>query len=154
MDRIYSNLAIHVITWVCLSIFLPLLPIGLGILVARLQIVEVKLVDLLNGIELLLISLGLVTATGIDISQVRIDRSARPLAFFCIRLLLILLGIGSIIMLTLIYVDENVVNMEFDKMTKFSIVGILAMSATLVTVVLQLYVGYIRSKRSIEDTGS
>jgi len=116
-------------------------------------VAEVSLFDLLNGIELLLISLGLVTATGIDFSQARIERSARPLAFFCIRLLLILLGVGSIILLTLIYVDENVIDMEFDTTTKFSFVGILAVSVTLVTVVLQLYIGYIRYRRRIEDTG-
>ncbi|MDE2774608.1 MAG: hypothetical protein OXI77_01590 [Chloroflexota bacterium] len=154
MDKTYSHLIIHVITWVCLSILLPLLPIGLGILIARLQVVEVSFIELLNGIELLLISLGQVTATGIDISQANIDRSARPLAFFCIRLLLILLGIGSIILLTLIYVDENVTNMKFDTATKFSFVGILAVSVSLVTVVLQLYIGYIRYRRSIEDSGS
>lgn len=153
LGRTYSNLIIHLITWVCLSIFLPLLPIGLGILIATLQVAEVSLFDLLNGIELLLISLGLVTATGIDFSQARIERSARPLAFFCIRLLLILLGVGSIILLTLIYVDENVIDMEFDTTTKFSFVGILAVSVTLVTVVLQLYIGYIRYRRRIEDTG-
>jgi len=117
-------------------------------------VVEVSFIELLNGIELLLISLGQVTATGIDISQANIDRSARPLAFFCIRLLLILLGIGSIILLTLIYVDENVTNMKFNTATKFSFVGILAVSVSLVTVVLQLYIGYIRYRRSIEDSGS
>ncbi len=115
--------------------------------------VEVYLFDLLNGIELLLISLGLITATGIDFSQAIIDRSARPLAFFTIRLLLIFLGTGSIILLTLIYVDVNVVNMEFDTVTKFVFVGILAVSVTLVTLVLQLYIGYIRYKRSTEDIG-
>lgn len=154
MERARSNLIIHLVTWICLSIFLPLLPIGLGILIATLQLVEVSLLDLPNGIELLLISLGLITATGIYLSQTNIDRAARPLTFFFIRLLLILLGIGSIILLTLIYVDANVIDMEFDTNTKFLFVGILAVSVMLVTIVLQLYIGYIRYRRRIEETGS
>ena len=154
LDRTISNLVIHLVTWVCLSILLPLLPIGLGILIATLQVVEVSLFELLNGVELLLISLALVTATGIDLSQATIDRSARPLEFFLIRLLLILLGIGSVILLTLIYVDENVIDMKFDKVTKFSAVGILAVSASIVTVILQLYIGNIRYRDGVEGTSS
>lgn len=153
MDRDYSNLIIHVVTWICLTIFLPLLPIGLGILIAALQHVEVSPFNLLSGIELSLISLGLVTATGIDLSQVRIQRSARPLVFFVIRLFLILLGTGSIILLTLVYVDVYVIDMSFDNNTKIKFVGILALSTALFTVALQLYIGYFRYRRGVEESG-
>ena len=154
MDRAYSSLIIHLVSWICLSIFLPLLPIGLGILIATLQLVEVSLLDLLTGIELLLISLGLITTTGIDLSRTSFDRSTRPLTFFFIRLLLILLGIGSIILLTLIYVDANVIDMKFDSNTKFFFVGILTVSVTLATVVLQTIIGYTRYARNAEDADS
>jgi len=123
-------------------------------LIATLQLVEVSLLDLLNGVELLLISLGLITATGIDLSRTVFDRSARPLTFFFIRLLLILLGVGSIVLLTLIYVDANVIDMQFDTDTKFFFVGILAVSIALVTVVLQTIIGYTRYSRNAEDADS
>jgi len=154
MHRPISNLIIHLVTWICLSIFLPLLPIGLGILIAALQNVQVSPFNLLNGIELCLISLGLVTATGIELSQAQIRRSARPLIFFVIRLFLILLGIGSIILLTLIYVDLYVIDMSFDINRKFAFVGLLALTVALVTVILQLYIGYIRYIKSAEGTNS
>lgn len=154
MDRVYSNLFIHLVLWICLSIFLPLLPIGLGILIATLQQVEVTLFDLLDGIELLLISLGLVTATGIDLSKARSEWSRRALQFFLIRLLLILLGIGNIILLTLIYVNDRVTDLRFDTGTKFTFVVILAVAISLITVVLQLHIGYIRHKRSMEEATS
>ena len=147
-----SDLIIHFILWICLSIFLPLLPIGLGILIAGLQQVEVSWFDLLDGIELLLISLGLVTATGIDLSQGKIDWPRRPLLFFLIRMLLILLGIANLILLTLIYVDDRVTDLQFDTETKFSFVMMLAVAISLATVVIQLYIGYIRYKRSTEET--
>ncbi len=154
MHRPISNLIIHLVTWICLSIFLPLLPIGLGILIAALQNVQVSPFNLLNGIELCLISLGLVTATGIDLSRVRIQRSARPLISFVIRLILILLGISSIILLTLVYVDVYVIDMDFDRNTKFAFVGLLALTVALVTVVLQLYIGYTRYRMSAEEANS
>ena len=154
MDQTYSKLVIHVVTWICLSILLPLLPIGLGVLIATLQVIEVSIWNLLNGIELLLISLGLITATGIDFFGTSFDRSARLLTFFFIQLLLIFLGIGSIILLTLIYVDAHVIDMKFDTDTKFFFVGILAVSVTLVTVVLQTIIGYTRYSRNAEDANS
>ncbi len=154
MDRFHSNLVIHVITWILLSIGLPLLPIGIGIMIALLQKVEISLVDLLNGVELSLISLGLVTATGIDLSQATIQRSARPLVFFIIRLVLVLLGAASIILLTLIYVDIQMNEVEFDKDTKMGFVAILAISAALFTVALQLYIGYFRYRRGVEESDS
>lgn len=154
MDRLRSDLVIHVITWILLSIGLPLLPIGIGIMIALLQKVEVSLVDLLNGVELSLISLGLVTATGIDLSRAAIQRSARPLVFFIIRLALVLLGAASIILLTLIYVDIQMTEVEFDKNRKMCFVVILALSAVLFTVALQLYIGYFHYRRGIEESDS
>ena len=145
---------IHFVLWICLSICLPLLPIGLGVLIAALQQVEISLFNLLDGIELLLISLGLGTATGIDLSQVRSAWSDRDLPYFLIRLLLILLGIGNIILLTLIYVNDRVTDLRFDTETKFIFVGILAVSISLITVVLQLHIGYIRSRRGVEEASA
>lgn len=140
--------------WICLSIFLPVLPIGLGILIAVLQQVDVSLFDLLDGIELLLISLGLVTATGIDLSQSRIYWSTRTLLYFFIRLALVLLGIGNLILLTLIYVDVRVTDLKFDTGAKFGFVGALVVSISLVTIALQLYLGYIRYMKSTEAASS
>ena len=149
-----SKLIIHFVMWICLSVFLPLLPFGLGILIAILQQVELSIHELLDGIELLLISLALVTATGIDLSQSSIDWSARTLLYFFVRLALVLLGIGNLILLTLIYVDVRIANLSFDTGTKFALVGVLAVSISIVTVVLQLCLGYNRYMRSTEAATS
>lgn len=149
-----SKLIIHLVFWICLSIFLPVLPIGLGILIAILQQADVSIFNLLDGIELLLISLGLVTATGIDLSQSTIDWSTHILLYFFIRLALVLLGIGNLILLTLIYVDVRVADLRFVTETKFAFVGVLAVSISLVTIALQLYLGYIRYMRRTEETTS
>lgn len=154
MDRRYSNLIIHLVTWICLSIILPLLPIGIGIAIAALRQVEISLFDLINGVEVLLISLGLVTATGIDLSHAKFQRSARPLVFFMIRLVLIFLGTASIILLTLIYVDIQMKEVAFDNNTKVRFVGTLGISAALFTVALQLYIGYLRNRRGVEESNS
>ena len=82
LDRMRDHLIIHLILWVLLSILLPLLPIGLGILIAALKQIEVSVFDILNGIELLLISLGLVTATSIELWRSNIDWSSRILFRF------------------------------------------------------------------------
>lgn len=45
--------------------------------------------------------------------------SRRTLPFFLIRLLLFLLGMGNVILLTLIYVNDRVTDLRFDTETKF-----------------------------------
>lgn len=138
--------------WISLSILLPLSPFGLGLLIATLQQDEIDLTKLLDGIEVLLISLGLVTATGIDLSQARVDWSGHSILYFFIRFLLVLLGIGNIILLTLIYVNDRVSNLEFDSDTKFTFVLISVLSISLFTIALQLYIVYAQYRRSMEDT--
>lgn len=154
MHRKSGHPSIHITIWICLGIVLPLLPIMVGIIVAILQRVEVSLTDLLDGIELLLISLGLVTATVVDLSKAELDRSSRPLLFFFIRLLLFTLGLLNIVLLTLIYVNDRVASLKFDSDIKFAIVFILAIAISLITIVMQLYIGYTRYRKVIGETTS
>lgn len=154
MHRKSGHPSIHITIWICLGIILPLLPIMVGIIVAILQRVEVSLTDLLDGIELLLISLGLVTATVVDLSKAELDRSSRPLLFFFIRLLLFTLGLLNIVLLTLIYVNDRVASLKFDSDIKFAIVFILAIAISLITIVMQLYIGYTRYRKVIGETTS
>lgn len=151
MDRMRDHLIIHLVLWVLLSILLPLLPIGLGILIAALKQSTFSAFDFLNGIELMLISLGLVTTTGIELFRSSLDWSTRRLLLFSVSLSLILLGIVNIVLLTLIYVEVNDPDLTFDTGTKFTFVQLLVLAICLFTVVLQLYIGYIRYKRSMED---
>lgn len=132
------------VLWISLSICLPLLPLALGILIATLLQVEVALFDLLNGIELLLISLGLITATGFDFYGAPFGWSGRILLYFFVRFMLVLLGIANIVLLTLVYVEDKVPNLRFDSGTKFTLVFLLAGAVSLFTVVLQLHIGCIR----------
>lgn len=117
-----------------------------------LQQAEINLSQLLDGIEVLLISLGLITATGIDLSQAKLGWSDRTVRYFYVRFLLLLLGIANIILMTLIYVNDRVTDLEFDSDTKFMFVLILVISIGLITVALQLSIGYARYRRSMEDT--
>ena len=72
-----DHLIIHLVLWILLSILLPLLPIGLGILIATLKQSNFSAFEFLNGIELLLISLGLITTTGIELFRSSLDWSSR-----------------------------------------------------------------------------
>lgn len=138
--------------WISLSILLPLLPIGLGILIATLRQVEIDLANLLDGIEVLIISLGLITATGIDLSQTRLDLASNSVSYFLIRFLLVLFGFANVILLTLIYVNDRVSNLEFNMDAKFRFVLVSVVAISLFTIALQLYIGYTRYKRSMEDS--
>lgn len=146
-----DHLIIHLVLWVLLSILLPLTPIGLGILFATLKQAEFSAFDFLNGIELLLISLGLVTTTGIELFRSSLDWSNRRLLLFSVCISLILLGVVNIILLTLIYVEVNDPDLQFDTGTKFTFVQLLVLAISFFTVVLQLYIGYIRYNKSVED---
>ena len=64
---------------------------------------------------------------------------------------MILLGVVNIILLTLIYVEVNDPDLQFDTDAKFSFVQFLVLAISFYTVVLQLYIGYMRYKRSMED---
>lgn len=151
MDRLRDQLIIHLVLWVLLSILLPLLPIGLGILIAALKQIEISVFDILNGIELLLISLGLVTATGIELWRSNVDWSSKILMRFFVGLLLVVLGIFNIILLTLIYVEVNDPELQFDSVAKFTFIQILVLATILLTIALQLYIGIVRYNRSVED---
>ena len=146
-----DHLIIHLVLWILLSILLPLLPIGLGILIATLKQSNFSAFEFLNGIELLLISLGLVTTTGIELFRSSLDWSSRRLLLFSVSLSLILLGVVNIILLTLIYVEVNDPDLQFDTGTKFTFVQLLVLAISFFTIVLQLYIGYIRYKRRMED---
>ena len=152
MHRELNRPIVHIMIWVSLGIIVPSLPIIIGIVIAILQQVEISLTSLLDGIELLLISLGLVTATIIDLSKSEIGWSSRFRLFFFILLWLFALGIGNVILLTLIYVNERVASLQFDSDTKFAFVFILTATISLITIALQSYIGYIRYKKLTEET--
>ena len=70
---------------------------------------------------------------------------------FSVGLSLILLGVVNIILLTLINVEVNDPDLQFDTDTKFTFVQFVVLAISVYTVVLQPYIGYIRCKRSMED---
>lgn len=150
MNRLRDHLIIHLVLWVLLSILLPLLPIGLGILFATLKKAEFSVFDFLNGVELLLISLGLVSTTGIELFRSGVEWSSRRLFLFSVCLSLIVLGIFNIILLTMIYIEVHDPDLIFDFGIKFTFVQLLVLAISSFTVALQLYIGYIRYKRSME----
>lgn len=152
MHRKSGHPSIHITIWICLGIVLPLLPILLGILIAMLQRKEIFFADLLDGIELLLISLGLVTATTIDFSKAELDWSSRYLLFFFIRFALIILAIANLLLLTLIYVNNRVDDLSFDSDLRLIFAFIVIVIVALITLPLQFYIGYTRYKKDSEET--
>lgn len=151
MQRDWDRPTVRMTLWISLGIIVPLLPIIIGIVVAILQRKEILFTGLLDGIELLLISLGLVTATIIDLSKSEIGWSSRFRLFFFILLWLFVLGIGNVILLTLIYINERVASLQFDSDTKFAFVFILVAAISLITIALQWYIGYTRYKKLAEE---
>ena len=152
MHQKSSHPSIHLTIWICLSVVLPSLPILLGILIAMLQEKAIVFTDLLDGIELLLISLGLVTATIIDFSKIESDWSSRHLLFFYIRFVLIILAIANLLLLTLIYVNNRVDDLSFDSDLKLIFAFIVVVIVALIAIPLQFYMGYTRYKRDSEET--
>ena len=152
MHREWDRPVVRMTLWISLGIFLPSVPILLGILIAILQRKEVLFTDLLDGIELLLISLGLVTATIIDFSKAELDWSSRYLLFFFIRFALIILAIANLLLLTLIYVNNRVSDLSFDSDLRLVFAFIVVVIVGLFTLPLQFYIGYTRYKQTSEGT--
>jgi len=134
--------------WIGLGIVLPSLPIVIGTMVTILQGIEVSFTDLLDGIELFLISLVLVTATYIDLSKTELNWSSHFLFYFFIRAVLFVLGALNLIFLTLIYINNRVTPLDFDPdlnlllaIGYFVLIGI-------ITTPLQFYIGYTSAQIS------
>lgn len=143
---------IYIAVWIVLGIVLPALPILFGIVIAMLRGVEISLPNLLDGTELLLISLGLITATSVDLLRTELDWENHFRLFFLVLALLFLLGIINIFVLSFIYVNDRVVDLEFNTDAKFTLVFIFTLSISLITIALQSYIGYTRYKTFREET--
>ncbi len=115
-----------------------MLPILVGVLIALLQRAEISFLNLLDGIELFLIALWLVTATNVDLAKFRFTW-AKPFQFTLIGL-----GVLNLIFLTLIYVNNRVRSLDFDPETYISLALGHFMFVTTVTVALQLFMSYAR----------
>lgn len=134
---------------------LPLLPIVIGVSTALLQQdSDLSLVKLLDGIEILLISLSLVAATFLDLSRTELNWSGHLLLYFAIRAVLFAFGVLNFIFLTLIYINNRVTSLDFDREQNVLLaIGFLAIGF-LITIPLQLYLSYVRSKVDIEEENS
>ena len=136
MNRKRYHPVTQVVAWVGLSIFLPLIPVFCGIATYVLQSETINLFKLLDGIELFLVSLWLVTATAWELSKHDFHWE-RPA-----RLALIALGAIDLICLVLIYVHSRIRSLDLDTETYLSLaIGHFLFIAT-VSVALQLYMCY------------
>lgn len=136
MHRPPEHPLIHIMVWVGLSILLPSLPIIVGVLLNIMQREPVSVIKLLDGIELFLISLWLVTASAWDLSKqdYRWEKPSR----------MVLIGIAAIdlIFLILIYVNNRVQSLELDAETVISIALVNFSAVVFLAVALQLYMSY------------
>ena len=130
---------------------LPLLPIVIGVSTALLQQdSDVSLVKLLDGIELFLISLSLVAVTFLDLARSQLNWSGHVLLYFAIRVILFVFGVLNLIFLTLVYINNRVTSLDFDReLTVILAMGFLTI-VFLITTLLQFYVNYVHSKVDIE----
>ena len=152
MHREWDRPTVRMTLWISLGIIVPLLPIIIGIVVAFLQRKEILFTNLLDGIELLLISLGLVTATIVDFSKAELDWSSRFRLFFFIRFALIALAIANLLLLTLIYVNNRVNDLSFDSDLRLAFAFGVVVIVGLFTLPLQFYIGYTHYKQTSERT--
>lgn len=137
--------------WIAVSIIVPALPILIGIVVAILQESDFSLLKLLDGIELLLISLGLVAATHIELSRADFNWTSHYLFYFFIRAILFALGVLNLIFLTLIYINNRVTPLNFNADNNILLAIGFLLIAVMLTAPLQFYMGYTRAKISVKE---
>ncbi|MCY4071449.1 MAG: hypothetical protein OXG60_09120 [Chloroflexi bacterium] len=131
----------HITVWAALSIGLPLLPILVGVLIALLQRAEISFLNLLDGIELFLIALWLVTATNVDLAKFRFSW-AKPFQFTLIGL-----GVLNLIFLTLVYVINRVRSLDFDPTTTLTLATGIFVAVCIISLALQLFMSFTNHRR-------
>ena len=131
----------YITIWAALSIGLPLLPILVGVLIALLQQAEISFLNLLDGIELFLIALWLVTATNVDLARFRFPW-AKPFQFTLIGL-----GVVNLIFLTLVYVNNRVRSLDFDPRTTLILATGFFLAVSIISLALQLYMSFANYRR-------
>ena len=136
MNRRLDHRVTVVMAWVGLSVFLPLIPVICGIAITIRRRETVDLFKLIDGMELFLISLWLVTATAWDLSRHNF-RWKTPL-----RMALIALAAIDLIFLALIYVDTRMVSLSLDTLGYLTIAIGHFLLVALGTIVLQLFMSY------------
>ena len=136
MRRQPEHPLIHTMVWVGLSILLPLLPVMVGVALNIMQREAVSFYRLLDGIELFLISLWLVTATAWDLSK-HDFKWEKPL-----RMALIGLAIIDLIFLILIYVNNRVRSLDLDKEAYLTIAMAHFVAVVFIAVALQFFMSY------------
>lgn len=131
----------HITVWAALSIGLPLLPILVGVLIALLQRAEISFLNLLDGIELFLIALWLVTATNVELAKFRFTW-ARPFQFTLIGL-----GVLNLIFLTLVYVNNRVRSLDFDPAITLVLAAGFFVAVCIISLSLQLFMSFANYRR-------
>ncbi len=136
MHREQDHPLTQVMAWIGLSILLPLLPVVFGMVITVMQRQTVDLFKLLDGLELFLISLWLVTATARDLARYGFGWE-KPL-----RMVLIAFAAIDLIFLVLIYVNNRVRDLELDTEMYLSLAMAHFLFVVIIAVALQLYMHY------------
>ena len=141
---------IHTTLWIAVCVGVPGLPILVGVLAVLLQRSEFVPTRLFDGIELLLISIGMIATTFVDLSRTDIDWSSHQLFYFFVRLLLFTFGLVSVIFLTLIYLNNRVAPLGFrSDLSVLLAFGNFVLIASF-TLTLQYFIGYNGGERLAE----
>ena len=132
----------RVVVWAGLSIGLPLIPVIVGAAMTVMQRETVDLFKLVDGIELFLISLWLVTATAWDLSR-HDFRWEKPL-----RILLIGFAIFDLVFLVLIYIHDRVKDLGLHAEAYLTLALAHFAAIVVIAIALQLLMSYARIKQS------
>ena len=130
----------RVVVWAGLSIGLPLIPVIVGAAMTVMQRETVDLFKLVDGIELFLISLWLVSATAWDLSKHNF-RWEKP-----VRIALVALATIDLIFLVLIYVNTRMKSLDLDPDMYLTIAVGHFLLIVLGTIALQLFMSYTEWK--------
>ena len=136
MHREQDHPVTQVMAWIGLSILLPLLPVVFGVVITVMQRQTVNFFKLLDGLELFLISLWLVTVTARDLARYKFNWE-KPL-----RMALIALAAIDLIFLVLIYVNNRIRDLELDAEMYLSLAMAHFVFIVVIAVALQLYMHY------------
>ncbi len=136
MHREQDHPVTQVMAWIGLNILLPLLPVVFGVVITVMQRQTVDFFKLLDGLELFLISLWLVTVTARDLARYKFSWE-KPL-----RMALIALAAIDLIFLVLIYVNNRIRDLELDAEMYLSLAMAHFIFIVVIAVALQLYMHY------------
>lgn len=137
----HSNKALTTfLAWCFYSLVLPFLPFLLGIVVAFLQTKNITYSNLLNGTELFLISLTVWASTKNDFDSSELDVKKSVFYYLISRIFLTLMMFSTALVLAVVYVQEHVRDIGFNRELTVNVAIVTAVATSLICIPIQVLI--------------